>query len=101
MHLSSLLSLCHCLCVCVRACVLLLFLSLCALRDKDAKQRLKLFNRSPNAITASCFNPSGSIYAYALGYDWSKGVEYYQRQKDPCCIMLHPVNDAEIAKKKK
>jgi mRNA export factor len=74
---------------------------LCALRDKDAKQRLKLFNRSPNAITASCFNPSGSIYAYALGYDWSKGVEYYQRQKDPCCIMLHPVNDAEIAKKKK
>jgi len=80
--------------------VLLLILSF-VYRDKDAKQRLKLFNRSPNAITASCFNPSGSIYAYALGYDWSKGVEYYQRQKDPCCIMLHPVNDAEIAKKKK
>jgi len=67
--------------------------------DKDAKQRLKLFSRSPNGITAATFNPAGNIYAYALGYDWSKGVEYYQRQKDPCTIMLHATPDAEIAKK--
>jgi mRNA export factor len=67
--------------------------------DKDAKQRLKLFNRSPNSITASCFNREGSIYAYALGYDWSKGVEYYQRQKEPCTLMLKAVQEAEIAKK--
>lgn len=38
---------------------------------QDAKQRLKLFNRCANSITASCFNPAGSIYAYAIGYDWS------------------------------
>jgi mRNA export factor len=69
--------------------------------DKDAKQRLKLFSRSPNAITAGAFNAAGTIYAYAIGYDWSKGVEYYQRQRDPCTIMLHAVQDVEIAKKKK
>lgn len=69
--------------------------------DKDAKQRLKLFARMPNSITASAFNANGSIYAYALSYDWSKGVEYYQRQKEPCSIMLHAVQEVEIAKKKK
>ncbi len=40
--------------------------------DKDSKQRLKLFNRMPQAITASNFNKEGNIYAYAVGYDWSK-----------------------------
>jgi mRNA export factor len=39
--------------------------------DKDAKQRLKLFARGPNSITAGCFNPQGTIYAYALGYGQS------------------------------
>lgn len=58
-----------------------------------------MFNRSPNAITASAFNGTGQIYAYALGYDWSKGIEYYQKQKEPCCIMLHAVQEIEVAKK--
>lgn len=69
--------------------------------DKDAKQRLKLFQRNSNSITAANFNANGSIYAYALSYDWSKGVEYYQRQKEPNAIMLHSVQEAEIAKKKR
>lgn len=69
--------------------------------DKDAKQRLKLFQRNQNSITAATFNNNGSIYAYALSYDWSKGVEYYQRQKEPNAIMLHSVQEAEIAKKRK
>jgi hypothetical protein len=31
--------------------------------------------------------------------DWSKGVEYYQRQREPNTIMFHAVQDAEIKKK--
>ncbi len=40
--------------------------------DKDSKQRLKLFNRMAQPITSSNFNKDGNIYAYAVGYDWSK-----------------------------
>ena len=67
--------------------------------DKDSKQRLKLFNKMNNSITAATFNAAGSIFAYALGYDWAKGVEYYDRLKQPNAILLHAVKEEEIKKK--
>jgi mRNA export factor len=68
--------------------------------DKDSKQRLKLFNRAQTSITCSSFNRDGSIYAYALSYDWSKGAEFYDKNK-PNQIFLHAVQDAEIAPREK
>eukprot|EP00186_Timspurckia_oligopyrenoides_P004301 CAMPEP_0182449732 /NCGR_PEP_ID=MMETSP1172-20130603/36316_1 /TAXON_ID=708627 /ORGANISM="Timspurckia oligopyrenoides, Strain CCMP3278" /LENGTH=318 /DNA_ID=CAMNT_0024647099 /DNA_START=54 /DNA_END=1007 /DNA_ORIENTATION=- len=38
--------------------------------DKDAKQRLKQFQKLPYPISTSCFNSEGNIYAYAVSYDW-------------------------------
>ncbi len=35
-------------------------------------QRLKGFNRLPNSISACDFNAGGDMFAYAIGYDWSK-----------------------------
>jgi mRNA export factor len=67
--------------------------------DKDAKQRLKQFERCSNTLTAGDFNQSGTIYAYALGYDWSKGVEFAAQHKAPNGILLHGVQEAEIKKK--
>jgi len=67
--------------------------------DKDAKQRLKQFERCGNSITCSNFNTRGDIYAYALGYDWSKGVEFAEKQKQPNGILLHQVQEIEIKKK--
>ena len=40
--------------------------------DKDSRQRLKVFNKVQNTISAGAFNRNGSIYAYACSYDWSK-----------------------------
>jgi mRNA export factor len=69
--------------------------------DKDAKQRLKFFQQLNNPITTATFNPQGNIYAYAVGYDYSKGYEYYERMKQPCALLLHAVQEAEIQKKPK
>jgi len=40
--------------------------------DKDSKQKLKVFNKQAGPISAATFNRNGSIYAYAVSYDWSK-----------------------------
>jgi len=40
--------------------------------DKDSKQRLKQFNNVGGPIISSAFSRNGSIFAYAMGYDWSK-----------------------------
>jgi len=68
--------------------------------DKDSKQRLKLFTRASQPITTSTFNRDGSIFAYALGYDWSKGAEAYDKNKGSS-ILLHAVQDAEVAPREK
>lgn len=63
--------------------------------DKDSKQRLKMFNKNDAPITCSAFNANGSIYAYAVGYDWSKGIEYASKMRT-VQIWLHAVQDLEI-----
>lgn len=68
--------------------------------DKDARQRLKAFPDVGYPIPASAFNRSGSIFAYALGYDWSEGVAG-NRPDYPNMIKLHATNESEVAPKKK
>jgi len=64
--------------------------------DKDSKQRLKPFARCSAPISAGTFNMDGSIYAYAVSYDWSKGSEYYNPTTQKNYILLHAVTDMEI-----
>lgn len=40
--------------------------------DKDSKQRLKPFPKTSGQISSTAFNRNGSIFAYAVSYDWSK-----------------------------
>ena len=40
--------------------------------DKDSKQKLKVFNKQLGPISTAAFNRTGTIYAYAVSYDWSK-----------------------------
>ncbi|KNC46295.1 transducin family protein/WD-40 repeat family protein [Thecamonas trahens ATCC 50062] len=63
--------------------------------DKDSRQRLKAFKQAQNSISASSFNRDGSIYAYAVSYDWSKGAASY-KQNEGSWIYLHPTPDDEI-----
>jgi WD40 repeat protein len=40
--------------------------------DKDSKQRLKPFPSVNGQIPCTSFNRNGTIFAYAVSYDWSK-----------------------------
>lgn len=40
--------------------------------DKDTRLRLKSFPKTNGQITSTAFNRNGNIFAYAVGYDWSK-----------------------------
>jgi len=62
--------------------------------DKDAKHRLKGYPEVGGTISATDFNSQGTIFAYAVSYDWSKGYAYNNQQL-PNKIMLHPVQGDE------
>ncbi|EMR64542.1 RNA export factor gle2 [Eutypa lata] len=62
--------------------------------DKDAKHRLKGYPTVGGSITATTFNSSGNIFAYAVGYDWAKGFMGNNPQI-PNKIMLHPIQGEE------
>lgn len=40
--------------------------------DKDSKQRLKSFPNMGGTIASTTFNRNGTIFAYAVSYDWTK-----------------------------
>ncbi|KAK7032818.1 WD40-repeat-containing domain protein [Favolaschia claudopus] len=66
--------------------------------DKDARSRLKAFNPAPGPISSSAFNRDGSIFAYSVAYDWSKGHSG-MTPGHPNKIMLHACTDEEVKKR--
>lgn len=58
--------------------------------DKDAKHRLKGYPEVGGTISCTDFNRSGTVFAYAVSYDWSKGYAFNTPQL-PNKIMLHAV----------
>jgi mRNA export factor len=66
--------------------------------DKDNKQRLKAFNPIRTTIPCAAFNATGSLFAYACSYDWSKGSSFYT-PGTPNEIFVHPTADDEIKPK--
>ncbi|KII89844.1 hypothetical protein PLICRDRAFT_29077 [Plicaturopsis crispa FD-325 SS-3] len=68
--------------------------------DKDARTRLKSFEASPGPISSTTFNRNGTIFAYAVSYDWSKGHSG-MTPGHPNKIMLHACKDDEVKKRRK
>jgi len=66
--------------------------------DKDARIRLKTFDQPSGPISATAFNRNGSIFAYAVSYDWSKGHSG-ATPGHPNKIMLHATKDEEMKKR--
>jgi len=62
--------------------------------DKDSRQRLKAFGKANLPIPVGRFNRDGTIFAYAVSYDWSKGSEHYSPRTNH--LLLHSVPEAEI-----
>jgi mRNA export factor len=75
--------------------------------DKDSKQRLKAMAKCsyaanlPAPIPCSTFNSDGTIYAYALSYDWSRGYAEYNPQVMKNVVLLHSVQEQEVKAKPK
>ncbi|CAL0308629.1 hypothetical protein TanjilG_08340 [Lupinus angustifolius] len=64
--------------------------------DKDSKQRLKAMQRCSQPIPCGTFNNDGSIYAYAVCYDWSKGAENHNPSTAKNYIYLHLPQESEV-----
>eukprot|EP00798_Chlamydomonas_sp_ICE-L_P013802 gene13802-19716_t len=76
------------------------------LKAQDSKQRLKAqakctYGASPAPISSGTFNKDGSIYAYAISYDWSKGYSEYNTQTMKNTILLHATKEDEVKAKPK
>ncbi|CAM0141748.1 RNA export factor gle2 [Umbelopsis sp. WA50703] len=63
--------------------------------DKDSKQRLKPFPNVNGQIPCSAFNRNGTIFAYAVSYDWSKGYKF-ALPNNPNKIFLHAVKEEDV-----
>ncbi|ODV89109.1 hypothetical protein CANCADRAFT_3745 [Tortispora caseinolytica NRRL Y-17796] len=63
--------------------------------DKESRHRLKFFPNLGAPVVASAFNSKGTIFAYAISYDWSKGYQF-NRQDYPKTVRLHMVKDEDI-----
>jgi mRNA export factor len=68
--------------------------------DRIKHQRLKSFKSVGGAITATDFSHDGSMFAYAVGYDWSFGYAA-NTPGYPLKWMLHRVAEGEVNPKKK
>ncbi|KAF7317059.1 Poly(A)+ RNA export protein [Mycena chlorophos] len=66
--------------------------------DKDARVRLKTFDAAPGPISSTAFNRDGSIFVYAVSYDWSKG-HAGMTTGHPNKLMVHQCKDDEVKKK--
>ncbi|TBU32539.1 Poly(A)+ RNA export protein [Dichomitus squalens] len=66
--------------------------------DKDARTRLKSFDPAPGPVPCSTFNRAGTIFAYAVSYDWSKGHSG-MTPGHPNKLMLHACKDDEVKRK--
>ncbi|KAI0058781.1 WD40 repeat-like protein [Artomyces pyxidatus] len=68
--------------------------------DKDSRVRLKTFEPCPGPISSTAFNRTGTIFAYAVSYDWSKGHSG-ATPGHPNKIMLHATKEEEVKKRQK
>ncbi|KAF9439121.1 hypothetical protein BGZ76_011359 [Entomortierella beljakovae] len=68
--------------------------------DKDSRQKLKSFPKVGSSISSTCYNRSGSIFAYAVSYDWNQGHTGATGQTQNR-ILLHSVNDYDVRPRKR
>ncbi|KUJ15671.1 WD40 repeat-like protein [Mollisia scopiformis] len=62
--------------------------------DGVAKHRLKGYPTTGGTISATAFDRTGAIFAYAVSYDWSKGYASNTPQY-PNKVMMHPIQTDE------
>ncbi|KAG9086908.1 hypothetical protein FRC06_002819 [Ceratobasidium sp. 370] len=68
--------------------------------DGDSKTWLKSFNAAAGPISCTAFNKTGSLFAYAVSYDWSKG-HTGMTPDHPNKVMIHLTKDDEVKRRQK
>ncbi|KAH7915959.1 WD40 repeat-like protein [Hygrophoropsis aurantiaca] len=66
--------------------------------DIYGRTRLKTFDTAPGPISATGFNRNGTLFAYAVSYDWSKGHGGMTRDQ-PNKIMIHACKEEEVKRR--
>jgi len=64
--------------------------------DKDSKQRLKALKPCSLPITCCEWNTEGTIFAYSVCYDWSRGAGEYNPATMKSHILLHSTSAEEV-----
>lgn len=72
--------------------------SICYYWDCIKKNKSAEFNYGGIPITAADYSPCGNLFAYALGYDWSKGIWGLPEAKTRPYICVHIVQKGEVKK---
>lgn len=67
--------------------------------DVENHIKLKAFSAVGGAITACSFDRTGTMFAYAVGYDWSMGYAH-NTPSYPVKLMIHPTTDEETYRAK-
>lgn len=67
--------------------------------DKDQKQKLRDFDKMELPVTDIDFNYDGSLFAYGISYDWSKGIEHFDPKLQKPEIFIHRLESDEISPK--
>lgn len=69
--------------------------------DKDRKDRARTrrFEKMSGPVTDIDFASDGRTYAYAVGYDWSKGASGHVPSPDSTYIILDRLGDGELDSK--
>lgn len=66
--------------------------------DLGSRSRIGQYNNLGGSITASGFSMDGSMFVYAIGYDWSEGHAKNTPQY-PTKLMFHSINDTDATPK--
>lgn len=62
--------------------------------DYSAKNKITGFSYGKVPVTRVKMSPDGTLMAYALGYDWAKGIEGYMSHKPK--LAVHMMQESEL-----
>ena len=63
---------------------------------QDSKQRLKAMQKSSQPIPATAYSHDGTIFAYSVSYDWSRGHAEHNPATAKNYILLHSPSENEV-----
>ena len=65
--------------------------------DYDAREKVRVYDFKPNPIVRAKMSPDGAMFAYAIGYDWGKGIEGDMSIKSSIQVRLVQDDDLKYA----